>query len=239
VNPDTSNPKKDLLLNLLTVVILTCALVIAAVVAVIFINPASPLNPLRPPELPALASLPTSLPEASESPVGASEAPESAPETAAPSDTHGLVVITPTPPGPNSISPTESRPESASFDFVVLEAPLALPASEYDSSRGCDWMGVAGQVFDIQGAPVRGLRVAVRATLEGNRIEMIGMSGTAELYGPSGYEIRLADRPIASSGQAEIQLIDQAGLPLSEAFLFDTSDSCDENLILIDFQEIR
>lgn len=236
---DANHKKSEFLWNVFTILILLAILVVAAAVLVIFINPASGLNPFPPPTLPELASLPTA---SSGSSAAATATMATAPAATQPitaSATAAVVVMTPT----TSILPTaqpSEAPETPDLDeFVAIEEGLPLPASEYDPARGCDWMGVAGQVYDIQGLPIKGIRVLVRAVLDGSPIELIGMSGTALIYGESGYEVKLADWPVASSGQATIQLIDQAGLPLSGAYPFDTYDNCDENLILIDFQEIR
>lgn len=239
MNPNPPRQKSDLFWNLLTILVLLGALIVIVIAGVIFNNPDSAINPFRPPELPALASLPTDSVESTLTPASAAGVENAATAPFIPSVTPALIIQSPTPANPSPVPTLEAPPNPGVFDFVVLDEPLALPADEYDPARGCEWMGVAGQVFDLQGLPVRGLRVLVRAVLDGQSVEVIGMSGTAQIYGPSGYEIRLADRPISSNGQAAIQLIDQAGLPLSEAFVFDTSDSCEENLLLIDFQEIR
>ncbi len=100
-------------------------------------------------------------------------------------------------------------------------------------------MGIAGQVFDLQGTPVRGIRVVLQGALEGQQIESISMSGTALQYGTAGYELYLGEKTIASTGQLTVQLVDQAGLPLSAKIPFDTYADCKQNLIWLDFTEIR
>ena len=66
-------------------------------------------------------------------------------------------------------------------------------------------------------------------------ISLITISGMAGEYGEGGFEIRLRDSPIASEGDVWIQLLDQASLPLTEQITFQTYDSCDSNLIRINF----
>jgi hypothetical protein len=68
---------------------------------------------------------------------------------------------------------------------------------------------------------------------------MISLTGVALNYGRGGYEFTLADRPIASKGSLWLQLLDQSGIPLSEQVYFDTYDSCEQNLIIVDFKQIR
>ena len=65
------------------------------------------------------------------------------------------------------------------------------------------------------------------------------MTGTAPEYGKGGYEFVLADQPIASTNTLWIQLLDQADLPLSDKIYFSTYDTCEQNLILINFQQVK
>jgi hypothetical protein len=101
-------------------------------------------------------------------------------------------------------------------------------------------MGVAGQVLNMSGAPIStGIIVKLGGVLDGNPKDINSLSGTATQYGDAGYEIVLASKPIASSGTLWAQLLDQAGLPLSGQVYFDTYDSCDKNLVFINFRQVR
>ena len=64
------------------------------------------------------------------------------------------------------------------------------------------------------------------------------LSGMAPDYGEGGYELTISDSPAASNGELWIQLLDQANLPLSEKIYFQTFDSCDSNLVMINFVQI-
>lgn len=99
-------------------------------------------------------------------------------------------------------------------------------------------MGVAGQIFDNEGIPVSGILVEAGGTLAGLEISGITLSGMAPDYGEGGYELTLSDSPAASNGELWIQLLDQANLPLSEKIYFQTFDSCDSNLVKINFTQI-
>jgi hypothetical protein len=68
---------------------------------------------------------------------------------------------------------------------------------------------------------------------------MVTISGTAPQYGQAGYEFKLADQPIDSVQSLYVQLLDQADLPLSEKYYFDTFNDCEKNLVLINFKQIR
>lgn len=235
------NPKfrSDIIWNVLSILALFAIVVVMAVVLVVYINPNTDLNPFQPPKLPALASLPDESSSTNE--VSATRSPPTETPILLPTQlpTPEPVVISPTTVVFSTEMPIERPQTEILYEFEVIGGSLALPASEYDPARGCDWMGVAGQVFDIQGAPVKGIRLALRVELAERSVDLVAISGTSLLYGEAGYEFNLADRPIASTGHATIQLVDQAGLPLSDVFYFDTYEDCDQNLILIDFYEIR
>jgi hypothetical protein len=102
-------------------------------------------------------------------------------------------------------------------------------------------MGVGGQVVDMNGAPVTGLIIQLGGVLPGVKIpeHFITLTGVAINYGRSGYEFKLADKPIKSSRSLWLQLLSQAGGFLSDKVYFDTYDNCEKNLIVIDFKQVR
>ena len=71
------------------------------------------------------------------------------------------------------------------------------------------------------------------------QVNLTGLSGTFKEYGESGFEFTLTDAPVATWQSLSIQLLDQAGLPLSDEIFFNTSANCQENLILINFKQVR
>jgi len=101
-------------------------------------------------------------------------------------------------------------------------------------------MGVAGQVFDLSGAPISGQQVRIGGFLGGKTVELLTLTGLTNAYGTAGfYEFNLGEKPVASKGSLWVQLIDQAGLTMSDKIFFDTYDSCDKNLIFINFKQMR
>jgi hypothetical protein len=123
------------------------------------------------------------------------------------------------------------------MSYVVQGAPQAL---EDFQQRGCQWMGVAGSVFDLRGSPVTGLLAQLGGTLEGNLYDIqTSMTGIARQYGESGFEFTIANRVVATNNTLWVQLLDQAGLPLSDKVYFSTTDDCTKNLILISFKQVR
>ena len=100
-------------------------------------------------------------------------------------------------------------------------------------------MGVGGQALDMQDAPIVGTTIELGGWLGTDAVDMLSLTGTALQYGPAGYEFTLSDHPIAALKTLWVQLLDQAGLPLSNRVYFTTYDDCTKNLILITFKQVR
>ena len=131
-------------------------------------------------------------------------------------------------------SPTAEPAAKFPYD-IQLGSPRSLPDLRA-AERGCQWLGVAGQVFDAAGEPVEGLVVVVRGDLQGKAVDGLGLTGLARDYGPGGFEIELANQPAASSGTLTAQLFNDRWEPLSQAYAFETSADCANNLVLVNFQ---
>jgi hypothetical protein len=81
--------------------------------------------------------------------------------------------------------------------------------------------------------------VQVGGYLGAAKIDLLSLTGTALQYGQAGYEFTLAEKPIASTGKLWVQLLDQSDLPLSDKIYFDTFSACEQNLIIINFKQVR
>ena len=97
-------------------------------------------------------------------------------------------------------------------------------------------MGIAGQVPSSDGGGTLDVWVKLGGQLEGNPIDLTSLPGSAPGYGEGGYEFVLGDKPIASENLLWIQLIDPTERPMSEKIYLETSDSCEENLLLVSWQ---
>jgi hypothetical protein len=104
--------------------------------------------------------------------------------------------------------------------------------------QGCNWSGIGGQVFNIQGEPVSGLVIKVTGDLEGSPMFLLALTGGALQFGPGGYLIELADHTFASQGNLSLELLDIAGRPISFGIPLTTFSSCDKNLLIINLVEI-
>jgi hypothetical protein len=130
--------------------------------------------------------------------------------------------LTPT----NIVWPYQIQPESP-----VYIQNFANP------DEGCDWLGVAGQVFDSSGNPENYMVVLVEEEYNGVGNELIGMTGMAEDYGPGGYEIIISNEVFESEDEIAITLFDINGNQLSDRYWLTTYEDCEKNLLLINFIE--
>ncbi|MBI3360795.1 MAG: hypothetical protein HY023_06760 [Chloroflexi bacterium] len=101
----------------------------------------------------------------------------------------------------------------------------------FANTAGCNWMGIAGQAFDLSGRPVIGLIVHLTWP-DGTQDSL---TGSKPVYGAGGYEFFLTSQPIERQGVYHIQLLNSSGSPLSDSITVDTKSDCDKNLIKVNF----
>jgi hypothetical protein len=235
---------KEKFWNITTVIILAAAVIVLIVYGVIYQYPQTRLNPYPPPTMPVALILPT-YPSTSTEVVQTATPEQSRTATLAEADakspTETLVPATSTPFFETATS-TETQSVSSLYPYIVRAPPAALAASDLNPDRqNCDWMGVAGQIKDLQDRPVKGILIQLGGVLDGNRYSQIQMSGTAINYGQAGYEFTILDDGslISSKGKLYVLLLDQQYIPLSKRVYFDTYDDCEKNLTIIHFSKIR
>ncbi len=239
---ETSKTKiLDLILNIFTGLIVVAIVVVIALQVTIYLNPKVVYNPLPPYDLPeALVIENPTQPSATLDliPTATSELGLVPTETLMPTATEQGTYSNGTPvPEVTPVPPTET-PFSGYYAFV-LQNINTIESSLLKPNSGCNWVGVAGQVFDLQRRPVMGVRVWLRGTYNGKRVDLLSLTLESSPYGPSGFEFTLGDTPLNSTGQLSIQLLDQANIPISERVYFDTYEDCQKNLIIINFNQIR
>ncbi len=133
-----------------------------------------------------------------------------------------------------------STPTATQVPYQVqVKNPLYL-ANFVHEEEGCSWMGVAGQVFNDQGAVVKNVIIRAGGKLNGAPLlEDMTMPLTNPetdlAYGPGGYELLLAQETAASENQVWVQLFNLDGEPLSERVFLTTYDDCQRNLLLLNF----
>lgn len=150
--------------------------------------------------------------------------------TVAPTNT-----ITPTATNTETPTPTpELRPFIMAGEQETMSSEM-IPQQQL----GCDWLVIAGQVWDLGDAPVTGLTLHLYGELGGYTINRFVLSGSALAYGESGYQFELQNLVIDSQDSLFIQLVDTNGIPLSHPYAIQTYDDCNKNLILINFKQVR
>ncbi len=246
---DIYTPKRPrgivgLLLNCGTFVFLLMTLIAASGIVAVFANPSliEVVDPFLPgpdlgpaPTIPPTLGFPTitDTPEIQLGPTWTptiSETPTEIPtETPSPPPT-ATDTQTPTTPTPG--------PSPTGAPFVVQPGSNVLMAN-FANDLGCAWQGVAGQVFDKTNGPLTGMTVHVEGTLGGQLVNQDSVTGSNPRIGPAGYTINLSDHPIESDGTMWAQLKDTAGLTLSDKVSISTNESCEENLLLLSWKQIR
>ena len=206
-------------LNCGSLFLFLAALAVGAFFVFLFLNPQSGLNPFPPPQASATQAATTT-------PLATEEA------TSTPTATATATAEPPT--------PTPTVGEVGAFFEIQDGSPIAMDSSVFHPELGCDFMGVAGQAFNLDGAPIAGLSVHVSGTLGTENVDKLGLTGAATQYGSGEYyEVQLADQPVASDSTLQVTLLDAAGQVISAPFTFSTTASCEENLIMINFVEQR
>ncbi|MCJ7717757.1 MAG: hypothetical protein MUO54_14730 [Anaerolineales bacterium] len=220
------------LLNVLSGIFVAGIVVVVLIFALIFINPQIGWNPLPPSTIPALVltNTPTPTPKGV---LPATWTPTLAP-TITPTET---LIPTDTPVPTPEETPIPAANLESGTSFSVQSGSPNHSENTIHTEAGCNWLGVAGQVFDSEGSPVSGILVESGGYLGDIEISGLTLTGMAPVYGDGGYEIILTDSPASSDGDIWIQLMDQANLPLSEKIYFQTFDSCDSNLVKINFEQ--
>ncbi len=233
--------RRDTVWNVLTVFVwLGMACAVMAFVS-IYANPQTlparlrPVPPV-PPTLVAVVQIPTNT---------ATLAPSSTPRpsevtptrTSTPTQT---VTLTPSPTATETSTPGPSPTATiySLYPFILRGEIKVISGSTFPDHDTCK-LWVAGQADDLQGAPMQGITVMLGGHLGGRTLSQLSLTGTALQYGQAGYEFTVADQPLRSKQSAWVALFDQAMMPLSGRIYFDTTEDCAQNLILVNFRQIK
>ena len=219
------------MLSILTLILTFC---IGAYYVAIFLFPQSAFNPMKP-DLAALSVFPT--PTLTPIQLEATwtvtpsqvvtETPTLLPTyTLAPSSTP-LSLVTP------SITPTPTATPKAPFSATITYIASTIIHQE----EACNWQGIGGTVVDASNADMLRMTIRLEGKYNGKSKTELTVSSIAPAYGKSGYEFFLGTTPIASKGELKLQLLDQAGLPLSDMISIDTFNDCSKNLVLVRFKK--
>lgn len=122
-----------------------------------------------------------------------------------------------------------------SYTFQVQPGTPVYLQNFAHVEKGCNWMGVAGQVFDATGQPIDRMVVRVEGILGNQAVDALSLTSLATAYGPGGFEIELAQQTLNSSGALSIALYDLQGQQVSAQIPFNTFSDCAKNLIIVNF----
>lgn len=101
----------------------------------------------------------------------------------------------------------------------------------FANSAGCNWLGLAGQVFDLDGNPVGGGQYRVHVW--GSAIDERPLVGGAQAYGPAGWEQFVFDAPAVRDYNVQLETV--SGTAVSQVYQVQTRASCNQNLLLFNF----
>lgn len=184
----------------------------------------TPTNTLTPTTTPSLTPTTTVSPTITDTPAPTFTASATATPSTSPTPTPTF-----TPTGP---SPTPA-PTLSPFLFDLRDGqPVAL-TKNFANTAGCAWQGIGGQVFDLQGSPLNGLRVHVF----GPNVDFFAESGSNSLYGGAGWEIAVDNKINGNTYYVELQ--SAGGTVISPRFTVVFTSNCDQNLGLIYFKQAR
>ena len=237
-NYEDSAPKRKARLDIwdmLSIATLLLTLCIGVYFVAIFISPESSFNPFQAsliidPNAPPTSTItPVPLPATyTATPFAVvTETPTLFPTiTLEPSATL-LSLVTPTD------TPTPTRAPKAPFSATVTQIASTIIHPE----AGCNWQGIGGTVVYANNTDMLRITIRLVGSYNGKSKNELTVSSIAPAYGKSGYEFFLGTVPINAKGDLTLQLLDQAGLPLSDAIDIDLSKDCSKNLVLVRFKK--
>lgn len=152
--------------------------------------------------------------------------------------------ITPTSAATGTFAPTQTSTLTPTntpevFPFILIGEPELMSSDLLRPSLGCDWLVIAGQVWDLQDRAVKGLTLHLFGELQGYQIDQSAVTGSAPIYGDSGYEFLLENLVVNSKNAVFIQLVDADNAPYSLAYPLQTFQDCQKNLVLVNFKQVR
>ncbi len=132
--------------------------------------------------------------------------------------------------GGTPIPPTNSLVGTPSaYPFVSREVRYEANSTEL----GCQWLSIAGNATGLSGEPLTDLAVEI----VGEDVEVTIFTGSNSTFGLSGFEVPVGSSPALMS--FSIRLIDPIGLPISDFVTVTTGDTCEENVAVVEFVQIR
>jgi hypothetical protein len=118
-----------------------------------------------------------------------------------------------------------------------LQSGTPAVLENFLNTDGCNYLGVGGQILKLNGDAVTGLVVEITGTLSGKNVLYLALTGNAQNLGPGGYEVKIGNQPVDSSGTLKIQIFDLNGTPQTPLIPIRTVADCTKNFVLVNFSE--
>ena len=240
------------LFNQLTLLFLVLTPIVLICYLVILLFPTSPLNPLAPIALapppvvpptrtatatptvtatPRPTNTPTLMPTSTETPTATpTEAPTNTPAPTAKGTRRTG------PPVPPSLTP--SRTPTPIVTLSVTRSPFNYTAEviyQYHQLYGVNWAGAAGLVFGLDRKHQTNILVHLWGDEPVGTQGITVTSGMNVSYGPSGWEIKIDNKP--AFGKWNLQLLADDGQPLSPVYAIEMKDDPRANLAYVIFYQ--
>jgi len=224
---------RDRLFNVLSLVMLALTLITVLCYILIAVNPYMPFNPFPPPprQIAVLATntptpTPGRTPVATWTPTNTPTITPTPPATFTPTPTRTPTPITPSATPTNTPMPTPRVTRSPwPFTYeITYETPV----------YGCNWLGVAGNVVDIDGNDLSGYPIHVW----GGGIDEVVTSGDNQRYGDAGWEQFFLPYPQELRGVFRVQIHDKNNPnhpPVSQEIVLNFPGFCSQSLARITF----
>jgi tetratricopeptide (TPR) repeat protein len=140
----------------------------------------------------------------------------------------------PTPLPSGWVSPAWTRRATGTPDphHFVLISTTYLPNTF--TGEGCKWAGVAGRVFDMKGAPLATTdTLAIRVEGADDKTVLVGAH---QFLGPSGWLVTYDVNAKEIKGFVQVYY---KGQPVSGLIPYTTRDTCYENMLILDIQQVK
>jgi hypothetical protein len=128
---------------------------------------------------------------------------------------------------------------SRMYDVFAQSGAPAYISNFNHPEVGCNWSGVAGQVFGQDNNPIAGYTVVIAGEINGTYVNISGVTGSAQAYGSGGYEVKLSGAPFSSSGALTAYLFDPELKQVAAPIPVTTYQDCQANLLLLNYSKVR
>ena len=150
-----------------------------------------------------------------------------------------VTIIMDTPSPSLTPTPTPTQVPLPKYRFMMQPGSPKPVENIFHPESGCNWMGISGQIFNLEKLPLsEQLVLQIKGVLNGEDIELLAIVPDQNFFLPGGFDFRLADIPIESSGTIYLMLFDLDGNQISDKVFITTYADCMKNSIIVNFVEI-